>query len=71
MRIKLLACYSGADFCIRPGEETERFSDAECIRMIANGTAVPVAETRIEMAVAAPREVRPSLAARVKRAVGL
>ena len=57
MRIKLLTCYVGADFCVNRNEETERFSDNEAIRMIANGTAVPVAKP-IERAVKAPVEKR-------------
>jgi len=57
MRIKLLTCYSGADFTLNAGEETDRFSDAEAVRMIENGSAVPVAAP-IERAVKAPVEKR-------------
>lgn len=57
MRIRMLTCYAGADFVVNAGEETERFSDAEAIRMIENGTAVPVAKA-IEKAVKAPPETR-------------
>jgi hypothetical protein len=53
----MLTCYSGADFCVNANEETDRFSDAEAIRMIENGTAVPVA-AKIERAVKAPAEKR-------------
>lgn len=57
MRIRLLTCYSGADFCVNNGEETDRFSDAEAIRMIENGTAVPVAPPQ-ERAVKNVQETR-------------
>lgn len=57
MRIKVLICYAGADFTVNAGEETERFSDAEAVRMIENGTAVPVAP-RIERAVKPVQETR-------------
>lgn len=54
MKIKMLASFAGADFSVPAGEETERFSNAECIRMIEAGYAVPVAEPKIERAVKAP-----------------
>jgi hypothetical protein len=57
MRIKMLTCYVGNDFIVNRNEETERFSDAECVRMIENGTAIPVAKP-IERAVKAPVEKR-------------
>lgn len=57
MRIRLLSCYSGADFTIDAGQETELFSNAECIRMIENGTAVPVAPP-VERAVRTVQETR-------------
>ena len=57
MRIRMLCCYSGADFIVNRGEETERFSDAEAIRMIDNGTAVPVAPP-VERAVKTVAETR-------------
>lgn len=57
MRIRMLTCYAGADFTVNANEETERFSDAEAVRMIENGTAVPVAP-KIERAVKAPVETR-------------
>jgi hypothetical protein len=53
----MLTCYSGADFCVNAGEETDHFSDAEAVRMIENGTAVPIAKP-IERAVKAPVETR-------------
>lgn len=57
MRIKVLTCYAGPDFVVNAGEETERFSDAEAIRMIENGTAVPVAP-KVERAVKSAPEKR-------------
>jgi hypothetical protein len=57
MRIKLLTCYSGADFTANAGEETDKFSAAEAIRMIENGSAVPVAPP-VERAVKTVAETR-------------
>lgn len=54
MKIRMLASYAGADFAISKGEETEQFSDAEAIRMIENGTAIPVAGESVERAVKLP-----------------
>lgn len=54
MKIKMLVGIAGADFALSPTEETERFSEAEAIRMIDAGIAVPVAEKKIERAVKAP-----------------
>lgn len=42
MKIKMLIGMAGIDFSITPGEETERFSDAEAQRMIDQGVAVLV-----------------------------
>lgn len=59
MKIKMLAGFSGTDFSVSPQEKTDRFSDAEAIRMIDAGYAVPVEETKIEKAVKKPaREKR-------------
>jgi hypothetical protein len=59
MKIKMLAGFSGSDFSVSPQEETDRFSDAEAIRMIEAGYAVPIEETRIEKAIKKPaREKR-------------
>jgi hypothetical protein len=57
MRIRMLQSIVGADFTVDRNEETERFSDAECVRMIEAGFAVPVA-AKIERAVKAPAETR-------------
>lgn len=37
-----------------PGDETERFSEAEAKRLIAAGYAVPVIENKVERAVKKP-----------------
>lgn len=57
MRIRLLTCYAGADFTANAGEETDAFSGAEAVRMIENGTAVPVAPP-VERAVKTVAETR-------------
>lgn len=59
MKIKMLAGFSGSDFSVSPQEETDRFSDAEAIRMIEAGYAVPVDVPSSEKAVKKPvREKR-------------
>jgi hypothetical protein len=65
MKIRMLASIAGADFALSAGDETERFSEAEAIRLIEAGSAVPVAGDKTERAVAAPapetrRQGRPS-----------
>lgn len=57
MKIKMLTSVAGGDFALSPGDETERFSDAEAQRMVAAGSAVPVVETRVERAVKPSRNV--------------
>lgn len=54
MKIRMLASIAGADFALSPGDETERFSEAEAIRLIEAGSAVPLAGDKTERAVAAP-----------------
>lgn len=55
----MLAGFAGTDFALSPGDETERFSDAEAVRMIEGGFAVPVSESPAETAVTKPaREKR-------------
>lgn len=58
MKIKMLVSVAGADFALDAGSETERFSDAECIRMIEAGYAQPVAEAEVERATRKTREKR-------------
>lgn len=55
MKIKMLTSIAGNDFALSPNDETERFSDAECKRMIEAGMAAPVApKAKVEKAVAKP-----------------
>lgn len=48
MKIKMLTSLAGADFSLRPGEETERFGEAEATRLIEAGYAAPVAAEKRE-----------------------
>lgn len=48
MKIRMLTGIVGVGFSLAPGEDTERFSNNEAIRMIERGIAVPTAETTIE-----------------------
>ncbi|MBX3536442.1 MAG: hypothetical protein KF735_02290 [Chelatococcus sp.] len=48
MKIKMLTSLAGTDFALSPGEETERFSNAEAIRLIEAGMAAPVAKDKVE-----------------------
>lgn len=48
MKIRMLTSIGGSGFTLAPGDETELFTDAESVRLIEAGYAVPVAETRIE-----------------------
>lgn len=50
MKIRMLTSFAGADFTVSANEETERFSDAEAVRMIEAGYAVPVDEQKGERA---------------------
>lgn len=54
MKIRMLTSFAGSDFTVAAKEETERFSDAEAVRMIEAGYAVPVAELKVERAVKRP-----------------
>lgn len=59
MRIRMLVSIAGADFALGANDETERFSDAEAVRLIESGSAVPVAELAREAAVKPDvREIR-------------
>lgn len=51
MKIKMLQGIAGHDFSLSPGEETDRFSQAEAIRLIEAGTAAPSGEQAVERAV--------------------
>jgi hypothetical protein len=50
MKIKMLVSLAGADFSVSPGEKYE-CSEAEALRHIKAGNAVPVAEPKVERAV--------------------
>lgn len=54
MKIRMLTSFAGTDFTVSANEETERFSEAEAVRMIEAGYAVPVAAPKVERAVKMP-----------------
>lgn len=56
MRVKAIVCISGADHTINVGDEVE-MEDAEAVRHIQAGHAVPVAP-KVERAVKAAPETR-------------
>lgn len=59
MKIKMLTGFEGPTISVAPGEVTEAFSDADAIRLIEAGYAVPFDEPKIERAVKkAPPEKR-------------
>jgi hypothetical protein len=51
VKIKMLVGMAGTNFTVNPNQETDRFSDSECINLITAGFAVPVEEEKIETAV--------------------
>jgi len=57
MKIKMLVGLSGNEYSLASGDERE-FADAEAIRLIDAGFAVPVAEVKVERAVAQPAPER-------------
>jgi hypothetical protein len=52
MLIRMTTSIAGAGFDLHPGDETERFTDAEAIRLISAEYAVPVVEQSGERAIA-------------------
>ena len=54
MKIKMTASVCGPEYSLDAGEITERFDNAEAIRFIEAGFAVPVADEKIERAVKSP-----------------
>jgi hypothetical protein len=54
MKIKMTASFVGPEYSLEAGEITERFSNAEAIRFIEAGFAVPVAEAKKETAARKP-----------------
>lgn len=57
MNIRMLVGLSGNEYSLSPGDERE-FPDAEAIRLIEAGYAIPVAEEIVERAVAQPASER-------------
>ena len=55
MRIRMVVGLSGPAINLIPGDETD-MEQAEALRHIAAGNAVPVSEQKIERAVKAPRK---------------
>ncbi|RVH74272.1 hypothetical protein [Sinorhizobium meliloti] len=53
MKIKMLVSLAGNEYSLSPGDERD-FTQAEAIRLIDAGFAVPVAEEKTERAVAQP-----------------
>lgn len=53
MKIKMLVSLAGNEYSLSPGDERD-FTQAEAIRLIDAGFAVPVAEAKTERAVAQP-----------------
>lgn len=53
MKLKMSVYTAGSDFALAPGDVTDRFPDAEAIRLIERGYAVPV-DDGPERAVKAP-----------------
>ncbi len=54
MKIKMTASFVGPEYSLNAGEETDRFTNAEAIRFIEAGHAVPVSESKVERAVQKP-----------------
>ena len=55
MRIRMMVGLSGPAINLMPGDEADT-EQAEALRHIAAGNAVPVSEQKIERAVKAPRK---------------
>lgn len=58
MKIKMLVSMAGTDFALDVGQETDRFSENEAIRLITAGYAAPVSVPAVERASAAPAQER-------------
>jgi len=59
MKIRMTVGLSGNKYSLAPGDEYE-FPDGEAIRLVEAGYAVPVAEQKVERAVALPAAERRS-----------
>lgn len=53
MKIRMLVSLAGNEYSLSPGDERD-FPQAEAIRLIDAGYAVPVAEQKVERAIAQP-----------------
>ncbi len=51
MKIKMLVGMAGAEYTLSVGDETDRFEDAEAIRLIEAGYAAPLDEKPVERAI--------------------
>lgn len=58
MIIRMITGIAGADFALSPGDVTDRFDDADAVRLIQAGFALPVSDRTIERAVKAVPETR-------------
>lgn len=54
MRIRALVHIAGEGFALSPGDVTDRFSEAEAMRLVSKRAAVTVDPPRIETAEALP-----------------
>lgn len=54
MKIQMLVHLSGTGYLLAPGETTERFDDAEAMRIVRAGYAAVVVEQSLERAVLQP-----------------
>lgn len=46
MKIRMLVSIGGADFSFAPGDETERFSEADALALVSSGQAEPVEQAQ-------------------------
>ena len=51
MKLKMAVYTAGADYMLSPGDVTDRFPDAEALRLIERGYAVPFDEPKAERTV--------------------
>ena len=54
MKLRMQTYIAGSEYALQPGDVTDRFPDAEAIRLIERGYAVPVSEPETERAVKQP-----------------
>ena len=51
LKIRMQTYLAGVNHAFSPGDETDQFSEAEAIRLIERGYAVPVPDSKVERAV--------------------